>query len=275
MNNTLLQQYGPWALIAGGSEGIGLSFARELAAAGINLILLARRSEPLEAARQLLCADYCVEIRTHEIDLTSVALESQLQEITAGLEIGLLIYNAGAVHGAALFLSEPLDKARNLINLNCLGPTIFAHHLAGPMRERGRGGIILMSSMSGLAGGAYVAAYAATKAFDIVFAESLWAELTPTGVHVLGLIAGATNTPAMAESGATFESGQAMDAAQVAREGLAQLAHGPLHIAGDDNRAGAAFLRGEDRRLSIALMSSGSAALYGLEVPDLPASTNN
>ena len=126
-----------------------------------------------------------------------------------------------------------------------------------------------MSSLSGLTGGAYIAAYAATKAFDIVLAESLWAELAPCGVHVLGLVAGATDTPAMSASGITFESGQAMDPMTVAREGLTQLPHGPLHIAGDDNRLGAAILRGEDRRQSVALMSAGSAGLYGLPMPDL------
>jgi short-subunit dehydrogenase len=269
MSNTLLQQYGPWALIAGGSEGIGLCFAQQLAAVGINLVLLARRSEPLQAARQLLRDEYPIEVRTHSLDLTAADLEEQLASITKDLEIGLLIYNAGAVHGAGLFLDEPLERTHKLIGLNCTGPAIFTHHLGNAMRQRGRGGILLMSSLSGLTGGAYIAAYAATKAFDIVLAESLWAELAPCGVHVLGLVAGATDTPAMNSSGIKFEIGHAMDPMTVAVEGLAQLPHGPLHIAGDDNRQGAAILRGENRRQSVALMSAGSAGLYGLPIPDL------
>jgi short-subunit dehydrogenase len=270
MSNTHLQQYGPWALIAGGSEGIGLCFARILAAAGINLVLLARRSEPLQAAKQQLCEEYPIEVLTHSLDLTAADLEKQLTGITRDLEIGLLIYNAGAVHGAGLFLDEPLERTRKLIGLNCTGPAIFCHHLGSAMRQRGRGGILLMSSLSGLTGGAYIAAYAATKAFDIVFAESLWAELTPCGVHVLGLVAGATDTPAMNTSGIHFEPGQAMDPMTVALEGLEQLPHGPLHVVGEDNRQGAAILRGEDRRQSIALMSAGSAGLYGLPIPEIP-----
>ena len=123
---------------------------------------------------------------------------------------------------------------------------------------------------SGLTGGAYIAAYAATKAFDIVLAESLWAELTPCGVHVLGLVAGATDTPAMSASGIHFEPGHAMDPMTVAVEGLEQLRHGPLHVVGGDNRQAAAILRGEDRRQSIALMSAGSAGLYGLPMPVIP-----
>lgn len=271
MSTSLLQQYGPWALIAGGSEGIGLCFARELAAAGLNLVLLARRQQPLQAARDQLLADFPVEVRIHTLDLTSPNLEEQLAVVTGGLEIGLLIYNAGAVHGAAAFLDDSLDKPRKLINLNCIGPATFCHLLGSPMRTRGRGGIILMSSLSGLTGGAYIAAYAATKAFDIVLAESLWAELAPCGVHVLGLVAGATDTPAMAASGIDFEEGHAMEPMEVAREGLAQLPHGPVHVAGENNRLGATLLRGEDRRQSVALMSAGSATLYGLNIPDLPA----
>jgi short-subunit dehydrogenase len=270
MSNTLLQQYGPWALIAGGSEGIGLCFARELAAAGINLVLLARRMEPLEAAKLQVLKEFPVEVRIHSLDLTSQDLEEQLIKVTNGLDIGLLIYNAGAIHGAGLFLDEPLEKTRKLVQLNCLGPAIFSHHLGNAMRQRGRGGILLMSSLSGLTGGAYIAAYAATKAFDIVLAESLWAELAPCGVHVLSLVAGATDTPAMTASGIRFEAGHAMDPMTVAMEGLAQLPHGPLHVAGDNNRLGATILRGEDRRQSVALMSAGSAGLYGLPVPGLP-----
>lgn len=271
MPASLKEQYGPWALIAGGSEGIGLCFARELAAAGINLVLLARRSGPLEVAREQLNADYPVEVRTHAMDLTSTDLDEQLAKITAGLEIGLLIYNAGAMHGVGLFLDEPLEKSRMLLGLNCNGPVTLCHRLGGAMRERGRGGIILLSSMSGLTGGGYVATYSATKAFDIALAESLWAELYPHGVHVLSLIAGATDTPAMAATGIDFEEGQAMDPADVAREGLEQLPHGPEHVAGETNRMIADFLRGPDRRQSVAMMTAGAAGLYGLDVPELPA----
>src|SRR5210317_1864334 len=100
--------YGPWALIAGGSEGIGLEFARRIAAAGINLLLLARRPEPLAAARKQLLSEYPVEVRTASLDLADETLEETLAELTAELEIGLLVYNAGAMHGAALFHDDSL-----------------------------------------------------------------------------------------------------------------------------------------------------------------------
>tara|TARA_R110002072_G_scaffold1815_6_gene15278 strand:+ start:2154 stop:2537 length:384 start_codon:yes stop_codon:yes gene_type:complete len=125
MSNTLLQQYGPWALIAGGSEGIGLCFAGQLAEARLNLMLLARRLEPLLAAQEQLYRDFSVEVRTHTMDLAAADLEEQLENVTEGIDIGPLIYNAGAIHGAGLFLDEPLQKTRSLIHLNCLGPAIF------------------------------------------------------------------------------------------------------------------------------------------------------
>lgn len=233
-------------------------------------MLLARRSEPLEAARDELLARHPVQVRIHAPDLTAADIESQLQQISAGLDIGLLVYNAGAMHGVGLFLDEPLDKARRLVNLNCVAPLVFCHQLGTAMRARGSGGIILLSSLSGLTGGAFVAAYSATKAFDITLAESLWAEFHPHGVHVLGLVAGATDTPAMAATGVNFAPGDAMSPDDVAREGLERLPHGPVHVAGAGNRAAAALIRGEDRRQSVALMGAGAAGLYGLQPPSLP-----
>lgn len=265
----LFKQYGPWAIIAGGSEGIGFSFAKQLAQAGINLILLARREEALTQAQQALQQDYSVDVRVHCVDLTSPQLESQLTDITAGLEIGLMIYNAGAMHGAELFVDDSLAKAQQLINLNCHGPAVFCHLLAKPMRDRGRGGIILLSSMSGFAGGAYVAAYAATKSFDIVFAEALWAELKPFGVNVLGLVAGATDTPAMANSDIDFDSESGVTPMQpddVATEGLQNLSNGPIHVAGETNRAVAQMLSA-DRLQAIELLSMGAAGMYNKPFP--------
>ena len=137
------------------------------------------------------------------------------------------------------------------------------------MRDRGRGGIILLSSMSGLAGGAYVAAYSATKSFDIALAEGLWAELKPFGVDVLGLIAGATDTPSMSRSDIDFGSGgniTPMKSAEVAIEGLQQLSNGPIHITGEANRAAADRLR-TDRAQAVELLSSGAARMYNKPFP--------
>jgi short-subunit dehydrogenase len=269
MGQSLRERYGPWALVAGGSEGIGFEFARLLAAEDINLLLVARREQPLSKARERILQDFPVDVRCHSLDLSARELERDLDKLIADIEVGLLVYNAGATHGAGLFLDEPLEKSRRLVSLNCDAPVVLCHSLGRAMRSRGRGGILLMSSMSGLTGGAYIATYTATKSFDIVFAESLWAELKPYGVDVLGLIAGATDTPAMRESGVALGD-SAMSPAAVAAEGLAALAEGPLHVAGDSNREFAAMLRSEDRRNTIDLMSQGAASMYGRPYPLKP-----
>jgi short-subunit dehydrogenase len=150
------------------------------------------------------------------------------------------------------------------------------------MRARGRGGVILVSSMAGLAGGALIAAYAASKAFEIVLAESLWYEFGTAGVHVLGLIAGATSTPAMLRSGMTFGStdrdaaragdGPAtstvpMHSDDVAREALAQLGRVPIHVAGEANREAAMGLRSAPREQVVPAMSAAVAEMYRVPLP--------
>ena len=136
------------------------------------------------------------------------------------------------------------------------------------MRDRGRGGIILMSSMSALFGGAYIAAYTGSKSFDITLAEALWAELSPLGVGVLGLIAGATNTPAMGRAGVVVGQ-NAMQSREVAQEALAALGRVPVHVAGEGNRAFAGMLRSSERETPIEMMSQGAAAMFGRPYPNV------
>ena len=272
--------YGPWALIAGGSEGIGRSFARELAARGLNLVLVARNVAPLEEAASLIRSEFPVQVETAVLDLTGADLEERVDALCAGKDIGMLVYNAGAVHGAGFFLDQPLARAMTLIRLNCVGPVTLSHTLGRKMKARGRGGIILMSSMSGLAGGGFVAAYAATKSFDITLAEALWFELGTAGVHVLGLIAGATRTPSMARSGAMFGSPDEsspsapntapMEPDDVVHEALAQLGKTPVWIAGERNREAANWLRSAPREELVPAMTAAAARIYGLQVPDFP-----
>jgi len=279
--NDFPTRYGPWALIAGGSEGIGRSFAGALAARGLRLVLTARRAEVLEQSAAEIRARHGVEVATHAVDLTAPDLAQRLDAIVGAREIGLLVYNAGATHGAELFLEQPVENALNLVRLNCLGPLLLAHRLGRAMRDRGRGGVILMSSMAGLVGAGYVATYAATKAFDTALAESLWFELRGAGVDVLGLIAGATQTPAMARSGAAFGGPTARDAGpqgelpnldamspdEVAREALEHLGSGPTWIAGAKNREAAAGLRAAPREEVIQAMSAASAQLFSKPFP--------
>ena len=275
-------RYGPWALIAGGSEGIGLSFATALAARGLDLLLVARRDAPLEEAAAKIRERFRVRVITQPLDLTAPGLDAAVNALTGGREVGLLVCNAGAAHGAAMLLDRPVEAALALVRLNCVAPLTLTHMLGAQMRERGRGGVILVSSMAGLAGGALIAAYAAGKAFEIALAESLWYEFGTAGVDVLGLVAGATATPAMlrsrvrfgtaADDAARAADGPAtstvpMEPDEVVREALEHLGRGPIHVAGEANRRAAQGLRSAARDAVVTAMSSAVAEMYGTPLP--------
>ena len=116
---------------------------------------------------------------------------------TSDIEVGLVVYCAGADPNYEPFLSQPVDDALAMLRRNCAVPVQLCHHFGGLMAARGRGGIVLVGSGAGLVGAPNMVAYAATKAFDMVLAESLWSELHDHGVDVLGLILGVTDTPAL------------------------------------------------------------------------------
>ena len=260
-------RYGPWALVLGGSEGIGECFARRIAAEGVHLVLVARRTEPLEALADAVRAAHGVEVRTASVDLTTADVGERLAAATDGLDVGLVVYNAGASDGVAKFLEATREQALRLVRLNCAGPVEVAHHFGPGLVARGRGGMIFLTSMAGIVGAARTVTYGATKAFDLVFAEGLWAELGPLGVDVLAVVAGATDTPALASTGAHLETAAVgvMSADQVALEGLAHLGDGPTWVPGDDNRAGFDFLRTLPRADAVNLLSAATRSLYGFD----------
>jgi short-subunit dehydrogenase len=190
-------QYGPWAVIPGGSEGVGTSLARKLAAAGINVVLIARKPEPLAETARLVREESGVEVRTLQVDLTAPDMLEKIARATDDLEVGLLVYNAGAAHGAAPFLEQPLELSLRLLQLNPVGQMSLAWHFGRKMQARGRGGIVLIGSMAGTAGSSGLASYCAAKAATHMFAEALWAELKPRGVDVMCMPLGRTITPAL------------------------------------------------------------------------------
>jgi len=216
-----------------------------------------------------------VSVRTMAIDLTAADAVAQLGNATSDLEIGLLIYNAGATHGVAQFHDKAVDEHLGLVSLNCTGPLLACHHFGAPMLERGRGGIVLVGSMSGTAGSALNVAYSAAKAFEQVLAEGLWYEMRPHGVEVLALVAGATRTPSLERSGMTGTSSDfaPMEPDDVAREGLANLGNGPVWVAGDTNRTGFDYLRGLPRRDAVTVLSEAARAFWGLSPEPTDGST--
>ena len=262
---TFRDRYGPWALVAGASDGIGEAFSRQLAATGSNLILLARREALLEELAADLRTTHGIETRVLVADLTGADLDRQVAEASRGLEVGLLIYNAGAVHGARKFHDQPIDHALGLIDLNCRGPVLLAHRFGNAMRHRGRGGMLFLTSMASLAGSSYTATYNATKSFDMILAESLWHELAPEGIDVMAVVAGATRTPSMLTSNPEFAAYPGiMEPSDVAVGALRNLGRGPVWVAGESNRAAARGLSPVPRVAAINGMSRACAGIYAL-----------
>jgi short-subunit dehydrogenase len=222
-----LQKYGPWALIVGGSEGVGAAFARMLAADGFKLVLVARKPAPLEELAAEL-RGRGAEVRIKSADLSKSDALAQVRSVTDDIDVGLLVYNAGANDTRGDFLDLPREVPDSVIAINVLGQTEFARHYGKPMQERGRGGIILTGSLGGYLGSPTLAAYTASKAFSRIFTEALWAECRPMGIDVLHLNIGFTATPAMARLGMPVDLAEAPET--VAREGLENIANGPVWI---------------------------------------------
>jgi short-subunit dehydrogenase len=233
-----LDKYGPWAVIAGGSEGVGAEFAKQLAGNGFNLVLVARKPGPLaDTARQ--CREIGATVRTLSIDLLDPDAVARITAETADTEVGLLIYNAGANTCSEPFLDAELADFSRVIDLNVTRMLQLVQHFARPMRSRGRGGVLVVGSMAATHGSMRQSVYTGVKAFSRLFAESLWLELREHGVDVLELVLGVTRTPAMARVGLNFDVPglSVSEPADVAREGLANLANGPVVIAGDNAKA--------------------------------------
>jgi uncharacterized protein len=262
-DSSFAQQYGPWALIAGGSEGTGAACARQLAARGLNVLLVARNPAPLEQLALQIRTAASVEVRTLSLDLTAEDAVATLQQATAGLEVGLLVYNAGSTTQFSDVLDAPLAYAQRVTQLNVGAPLALTHHFAGLMRKRGRGGVMLVGSMAGYGGSGGNAVYSAAKAYSRVLAEGLWYELKPHGVHVLGLILSATNTPAMARIGMVMDNPgfPADDPEIVVQEALDHLADGPVWVARGREEM-AKYMLNLPRAEAVEMMSSAGKALF-------------
>src|SRR5690348_9320219 len=102
-------KYGPWAVIPGGSEGVGASMAHALGKGGFNIVLLARKQGPLDEVAQSIRAKHGVQVRTLSVDLNRTDAIDQVRKVTDDIDVGLVIYNAGAAHRVGFFLDGTLD----------------------------------------------------------------------------------------------------------------------------------------------------------------------
>ncbi len=248
-------QYGPWALIAGASEGLGVAFARELAARGVNLILLARQEALLNSLAAEISAEYGVETRVVVQDLTSPTVQTDVAAACEGLTVGTMIYNAGAAGGPEALIDQDSATALKTIHLNTIGQTMLAQHFARDMAARGKGSILFVGSLGCVAGCKNLSVYSAVKAYTLTFAEGLWAEMQPLGVDVATLLIGRTKTPALMRTELPGEDGQpAADPADVAAFAMANLAEGPVLVM-PDLVPGYDALRSMPRRKAVQIMT--------------------
>ncbi|HWB80214.1 MAG TPA: SDR family NAD(P)-dependent oxidoreductase [Nannocystaceae bacterium] len=260
MIEELAQRFGRWAVIAGASEGLGAAFARALARRGMDLVLVARRAEPLEELATRLRAELAVEVRTVALDLGAPDAIEQLHRSTATLEIGLAIYNAAYAPIGDVVATAPEDLLR-VVDVNVRAPLLFARSFAAPMVVRRRGAIVLVSSVAGMQGTPRLSTYAASKAFLRVLGEGMWGELRRSGVEVLVVTAGAIRTPGY-KGASKREAPGTLDPDEVALRTIAAIGRGPNVIPGWLNRI-AAWIVGRlfPRRLAIATMAASTSEL--------------
>lgn len=236
----LSERYGGWAIVTGASAGIGAEFARALAREGFSCVLAARREDRLEELAEQLTREHGVDVRTVPVDLaTATGVELLLSQV-ADLEIGMLVNNAGVGYSGR-FDKQDRDRLAQMVQLNCAAPVALTAELLPGMRERGRGAVIFTGSVAGSQPLPLHALYSATKSFDNLLAEGLWGELRGTGVDVLALLPGSTESEFMQVAGEIPHAGE--PAAQVVEVALDALGHQPSVISGWFNwlRANAAF----------------------------------
>jgi uncharacterized protein len=254
------ETYGSYALVAGGSDGLGAAFAEAVARRGLNVVLLARQEDRLRATAARLKQSYGVDVVAIAADVADYEnVKEQLRQLD--LSIGLLVYNA-AYAPIGPFEDTNEDQLVRATEVNVRAPLLLAKFLSAPMIERGRGGIVLMSSLAGSQGSPNIATYAATKSFNAILAEGLWKELKPHGVDVLACMAGAILTPGYREAESAKPAPGTLDAKEVAEQTLNALGKGPIVVPGTVNKlARFTLMRLLSRRAAIAIMSKNTGGL--------------
>lgn len=228
---TFKEKYGSWSLITGASSGIGKEYAAHIAAQGLNIALVARSEEKLRVIEKELISKYQIKVKAIVADLTSEADIDKLIKETSDLEIGLLVNNAGredSNHFLKIFAEEHL----NTIDLNVKVPLLLTHHFGAKMVERKKGGIINMSSIVAFQGVPYIANYAGTKAYNLIFSEGIAAEFKKHNIDVLAITPGFTKTNLAKVYDFTGTPFKSLEPSYVAKKAIKDLGRKRLSIPG-------------------------------------------
>ena len=256
------KKFGPWAIVTGASSGIGKEFARQLASAGLNLVLVARRQSLLEDLSQNLSREFKIQCKVIPLDLTKEGFISDIDAAVKNLDIGLLVSMQGAGMAGA-FLKTSHEELREILSINLISHLELAHYFAPKLVSRGRGGIVLVGAMGATLGVPYIATIAASKAYMESLGEALHIEMKEHNVNVFTLIPGPTNTDLIVkEFGMDIDSMpiKPMSVDQCVAEGLKGLqANQSSRIPGRLNRVMRKFMHTGPARKFMTKMQRESA----------------
>jgi len=263
MTTSFKEKYGSYAIVVGASAGIGEALASQIASKGVNLVLVARRSEKLTVLATALEQQFDIKTLCVPLDLLQEDAVDMLAEAVAELDIGLLVVNAASVL-AGSFLKNSYEQESNLVRLNTFVSARLVHRIGNRMKLQKRGGILLVSSLAGNAPTPYQASYAATKAYLSSFGQALAFELASDGVDVLVVAPGATDTEGLKSTAnidySKMKGVQMMTADAVAKDAIANLGNKTYMIPGFRNRLSGFILGMLPRKVSLRMIGRMTAS---------------
>jgi short-subunit dehydrogenase len=261
------EKYGRLALVAGASEGIGAAFSTYLAAEGMDLILIARKKIPLEKFASALAGKFNIKVQTICLDLSEPGAAQYIRNELVGKEIDMLVYNA-ALSFIGPFENDSVEHCNQIASANMVSPMNLVRIFGEEMLKRGKGAIILMASMAGFQGSGFLSVYAGTKAFNRVFAESLWYEWKEKGVDIMACCAGATSTDNYLRTNprkSGFLAPRVTTPEEVVKECFRHLGRKPSFVAGTGNKLATFFMqRFMPRKMAINIMGDTTRKIYSV-----------
>jgi short-subunit dehydrogenase len=261
----LRERYGDWAVVTGASSGIGREFARALAKEGLSCVLTARRTDRLEALAAELSDGHGVSIRVVSADLATEAGRRKLAEAVSLVSVGVLVNNAGFGLSGRFEVQEP-STLREMIELNCHAPVAITRAVLPSMIARARGAVVIVGSIAARQAVPLFGVYAATKAFDLLFGEALWAELRSHDIDVTVLLPGpvATEFADVAGEARSLAAGEEESPESAVHYALQALGNQPVVVSGGWRNW---FAANANRLLPRSLYTLIAGAVYERQVP--------
>jgi short-subunit dehydrogenase len=256
-SSELRRRYPGWALITGGSSGIGLGFANALAKAGFDLVLVARGEERLRAEAARIADSFKVKMRTIAADLAASGAARRVADAVADLDIGILINNAGTGY-IGRFDRQPVENHAQLVALHCTAPVELTALLLSRMQARARGAVVLVASAGAYVPLPYYSVYSGTKAFLATWGEALAVELQGSGIDVLVVAPGDTKTNFQAVAGEMSTKWISVEA--VVDESLAGLGSKRVVVPGWEDKLSLLLTRLLPRKLVMRIVEARQRA---------------